>query len=401
MLSGTAIVALWLAAWYLSRKPHLDARLVRWGARALLVILPLVVVAVVVWWVSPPKQTVVLVADFTDPTGVDSALVTQSLVDGMRETLKSNSDFIAVKRLDQTIPAEGGSNQARAIGKRPEHKAAFVIWGDYTLVPDPELHVHFDILRQTETYLGGGQTQNYGPAQVQQPTMFDFKLSLSNYLGELTAFASGLALFDAGNNKEAIPLFDTAARAVGQPLAKELERPIRFYRGTNFMLLGRAHDAQQELQALAPASDKDVVFLDDTALAVLINLGIVALDQGDYMGAKVFHEKALTLARQLGNRLGEAAELANLGNVALAQGDYVGAKVYHEQALALHRQLGNRQGEATDLGNLGLLALDQGDFMGAKVYHEQALAFARQLGDRLSEAGQLGNLGQVSLAQGD
>ena len=78
-LLGAIVVVLWLAAWYVSRtsrlggrRQHVDARFVRWGARALLVILPLLVVAVVVWWVSPPKQTVVLVADFVDPTGVDS-----------------------------------------------------------------------------------------------------------------------------------------------------------------------------------------------------------------------------------------------------------------------------------------------------------------------------------------
>ena len=101
------IVALWLAALYVSVTLHLggwlqrlNARFVRWGARALLVILSLVLVAIVGWWVSPPKQTVVLVADFVDPSGVDSKFVTRSLVDGMQETLKDYPN-IAVKRLNQ------------------------------------------------------------------------------------------------------------------------------------------------------------------------------------------------------------------------------------------------------------------------------------------------------------
>ena len=100
--------------------------------------------------------------------------------------------------------------------------------------------MHFDILRQTETYLRSGQAQDYGPLQIQQPTMFDFKAKVGSYLGQLTAFASGLALFDANKNLEAIPLFDTAAHAIGKPLAKDLQRPIRFYRGTNYLVLGRA-----------------------------------------------------------------------------------------------------------------------------------------------------------------
>ena len=89
--------------------------------------------------------------------------------------------------------------------------------------------------------------------QIQQPNMFDFKARLGTYLGQLTAFASGLALFNAEKNLEAIPLFDTAAQAVGQPLAKDLERPIRFYRGTNYRMLGRALDARPDLQAVAPS----------------------------------------------------------------------------------------------------------------------------------------------------
>ena len=165
----------------------------------------------VVWWVRPPTQTVVLVADFVDPTGVDSARVTQSLVDGMRKTLEKYP-AIQVKRLNQFIPAEGGSERARAIGNRPEHKAAFVIWGGYTLEPEPELQVHFDILRQTETMLSSGIRKVYGPSQIQQPTMFDFKEKLGGHLAELTAFTSALALFDYGLHSEAAPLFDVAAQ---------------------------------------------------------------------------------------------------------------------------------------------------------------------------------------------
>jgi tetratricopeptide (TPR) repeat protein len=408
VLLGTIIVGLWLAAWYVSRTSHLgdrlqrlDPRIVRWGARALLVILPLVVVAVVVWWVSPPKQTVVLVADFVDPSGVDSARVTQSLVDGMSKPLQAHNRDIVVKRLNQFIEPEGGSEKARGIGNSPFHKAAFVLWGDYTLQPDPELHVHFDILRQTETYLRSGQAQDYGPAQIQQPTMFDFKARLGTYLGQLTAFASGLTLFNASKNLEAIPLFETAAQALGQPLAKDLERPIRFYRGTNYLALDRALDAKPDLQTLAPAIDEAVQSLDEIAISALGNLGVVAHALGDHVGAKAYFEQVLKLDRQLGIRLGEAADLGNLGNVARDLGDYAGAKAYHEQALKLNRQLGNRLGEAADLNNLGLVAYDLGDYAGATVCHEQALALHRQLSNRLGEAADLGNLGNVARDLGD
>ena len=379
---------------FTSKPLLIAARIVALGMPLMLV---LGVVGYNVWRVVPPSQTVVLVADFRDQPGGDSARVTQSLVDGMREILKQQPN-IKVKRLNRFIPAEGGSEQARAIGNRPEHKAAFVVWGDYTLQPDPELHVHFDILRQTETYLGRGQAQDYGPTQVQQPTMFDFKAKLAAYLGQLTAFASGLALFDAGKNLEAVPLFDAAAQDVDRPLAREMERPIHFYRGTNYELLGRSLDAKPDLESLIPipAPGETTQALDSIAVAALSNLGLVARNLGDYGAAKAYHEQALALDRQLGNRLGEAANLRGLGNVAEIQGDYAGAKAYHEQALALDRQLGNRLGEAADLGNLGLVARNLGDYAGAKAYHEQALALDRQLGNRLGEAADLGNLGLVA-----
>ena len=84
---------------------------------------------------------------------------------------------------------------------------------------------------------GSGAYEQYGPMQIQQPSMFDFKLQLGPYLGHLTAFASGLALFDAGSYNQAIPFFDTAAEVIGQPLAVKWTRAIRFYRGTNFLTL--------------------------------------------------------------------------------------------------------------------------------------------------------------------
>ena len=79
--------------------------------------------------------------------------------------------------------------------------------------------------------------------------------------------------------------------------------------------------------------------LDDIVQTALANLGLVALDHGDYAAAKAYLEQALALHRQQGDRLGEANQLGNLGLVAQNQGDYAAAKAYLEQALALHRQL--------------------------------------------------------------
>lgn len=386
----------------------------RWRvpAKAVVVLIPVLLILFIVgynvWRVIPPRQTVVLVADFLTPEGQDPNDVTEKLVKGMRDTLTGHPN-IKVKRLNQRITEEEGSDLARGIGSRPEHKAAFVIWGDYVLTPEPEMYVHFDILRQTETYLGSGDYEQYGPAQIQQysrgqiqqPDLFDFKLQLGLHLGQLTAFASGLALFDAGSHKEAIPLFDTAAQAIDQPLAAKWERVIRFYRGTNFLVLGRALDAKPDLAALVPDKDQSMQVVDGIALLALGNLGVVARYQGDYAEAKTYHEQALAIAQQLGNSQEEANQLGNLGVLAGSQGDYATAKTDLEQALAIVRQLNDRQGEAASLTNLGLVAFHQGDNAAAKVYFGQALAIVRQLSNPGDEAMVLANLGLVALRQGD
>ncbi|MCB0202056.1 MAG: hypothetical protein KDI03_18465, partial [Anaerolineae bacterium] len=210
-----------------NRIPRFQSRRLRVLAGVAVALMPTFIVLGIVgynvWRVIPPRQTVVLVADFLTPDGQDPSGVTERLMKGMKDTLADHPN-IEVKRLNRHISEEDGSQKARSIGNRPEHKAAFVIWGYYVLQPEPELYVHFDILRQTETYLGPVVNEEYPPTQILQPSMFDFKLELGSYLGHLTAFASGLALHDAGNYQDAIPLFDTAAQAVGHRLAAKWER---------------------------------------------------------------------------------------------------------------------------------------------------------------------------------
>jgi hypothetical protein len=123
----------------------------------------------------------------------DPRRMTQTLVDGMRQQLSAHPQ-IRVERLCRFVAAEGGSDTAVAIGEDPAFNAAIVIWGDYVAQPDPELYLHFDIIRSQETYLRGGFDEAYGPGLVSQPDMFDFKVRLGEYLGSVTAFAVGLSL---------------------------------------------------------------------------------------------------------------------------------------------------------------------------------------------------------------
>jgi len=63
--------------------------------------------------------------------------------------------------------------------------------------------------------------------------------------------------------------------------------------------------------------------------------------------------KALTLYRDIGNRLGEANALKSLGDAALMQGRQDDAIELYRRALAMRREIGDRLGEADTLLGYG------------------------------------------------
>ena len=85
-------------------------------------------------------------------------------------------------------------------------------------------------------------------------------------------------------------------------------------------------------------------------------LGLVALQQGDYAGARARFEEALSLARETGDEPFIADALARLGTVALREGNYQQSAGLYQQSLALNRVLGNRDGIAEDLAGLAEVA---------------------------------------------
>ena len=77
-------------------------------------------------------------------------------------------------------------------------------------------------------------------------------------------------------------------------------------------------------------------------------------DLGETRRAIEFHEQALTILRNLGDRSGEGGVLGNLGLAYATLGETRRAIEFHEQALVIDREIGDRRGEGADLGNLGL-----------------------------------------------
>ncbi len=127
--------------------------------------------------------------------------------------------------------------------------------------------------------------------------------------------------------------------------------------------------------------------------AALGSLGVASARLGEVEQAIGHYQQRLVIAREIGDRRGEGTALGNLGNAYALLGEVEKAIDYHERALIILREIGDRRGEGATLGNLGSAYADLGEVEKAIDYHEQQLTIVREIGDRQGEGNALGNLG--------
>jgi tetratricopeptide (TPR) repeat protein len=134
--------------------------------------------------------------------------------------------------------------------------------------------------------------------------------------------------------------------------------------------------------------------------ALLGNLGIAYSVLGQVERAIEYHEQALAISKEIGDRHGEGNQLGNLGLAYYALGQVERAIEYHERALAISKEIGDRHGEGNRLGNLGIAYHALGQVERAIEYYKQALSIAKEIGDRRGEGTWLGNIGVAYHALG-
>ena len=140
---------------------------------------------------------------------------------------------------------------------------------------------------------------------------------------------------------------------------------------------------------------------------LLISIGQLELESGDYAEAQASLEQALDILQQtLGDEHPRTATALNvLGAVQSERGDFMAARMMFERALAIReRVLGpDHPDTATSLNNLASLLRSTGDYAAAQPLVEQALAIReRVLGpDHLQTASSLINLAALLQAAGD
>ncbi len=136
-------------------------------------------------------------------------------------------------------------------------------------------------------------------------------------------------------------------------------------------------------------------------LMLLMIAGEANARLGDFPPAVRYQTTALELARQLGDRLNEAAALRLMGNTAFSQGDYSAARDYALASLHLSLELGDRRGTAVCENTLGMMAIAQGNHAEARAHLNRSLEGMRELDDRRVVATILHNLGYLAYTEGD
>ncbi|MBH8563098.1 tetratricopeptide repeat protein [Nostoc sp. CENA67] len=143
---------------------------------------------------------------------------------------------------------------------------------------------------------------------------------------------------------------------------------------------------------------------------ILTLLGYSQRALGQYQRSIEFHQQALEIARNAGDRPCEIANFNHLSRTYVQEQNYTEAINYSQRALILSRQAGDRTGEANALVNLGYSEVMQAQkleqvepeiYESAINYLEQGLKLSEQLGDIQSKALCCSSLGIAYLVTGE
>ncbi|XP_051481427.1 G-protein-signaling modulator 2 isoform X4 [Apus apus] len=151
------------------------------------------------------------------------------------------------------------------------------------------------------------------------------------------------------------------------------------------------------------------------------NLGNTLKVLGNFEEAIVCCQRHLDISRELNDKVGEARALYNLGNVYHSKGKNVAsagthdpgelpddvknalqkAADYYEENLTIVTELGDRAAQGRAFGNLGNTHYLLGNFRSAVLAHEQRLLIAKEFGDRSAERRAYSNLGNAYIFLGE
>uniref|UniRef100_G3W4M0 G protein signaling modulator 1 n=1 Tax=Sarcophilus harrisii TaxID=9305 RepID=G3W4M0_SARHA len=150
------------------------------------------------------------------------------------------------------------------------------------------------------------------------------------------------------------------------------------------------------------------------------NLGNTLKILGRFEEAVVCCQRHLDISQEQGDKVGEARALYNIGNVYHAKGKQLSwnsaqdpghlpldvretlqkASEFYERNLSLVKELGDRAAQGRAYGNLGNTQYLLGNFSEAITFHKERLAIAKEFGDKAAERRAYSNLGNAHIFLG-
>jgi predicted ATPase len=159
--------------------------------------------------------------------------------------------------------------------------------------------------------------------------------------------------------------------------------------------LRRAEDAGGRALALHRSVGNDLA-----ASAVLIVLGVIAAEGGDYARATALFAEGRELSGRLGERRLLSSATQNLGLYALLRGDLDEARALTDEALEISRELGDERGIVPSLENLGIIALWEGSLDRAGELLRESLEHAQAIESPFGIFNALVGLAALAAAEG-
>jgi tetratricopeptide (TPR) repeat protein len=117
--------------------------------------------------------------------------------------------------------------------------------------------------------------------------------------------------------------------------------------------------------------------------------------------AQAIYERALEIARAIGDRKAEGKVMQNIANALYYQRDFPAALSFYERRLAIEREMGNDDGVASALLGVGTIYYSTYDYSAALDVYRQALAIQERQNDESLIGTTLISTGNVLYLQGD
>jgi CHAT domain-containing protein/ketosteroid isomerase-like protein len=160
------------------------------------------------------------------------------------------------------------------------------------------------------------------------------------------------------------------------------------------LIAAQTPQAQQALLEANPA------WVTIQLVRALSKQGVRLNNQGRYTQALTVYRLADEIAGRLGDKVGSVDVLNGLARI-YAQNDNARALEYLQKALQLAREIGDKDRIARSLNGIGLVFSRQGNNTQALLYYQDSVKLFEELGDKVRYAGALSNIALILHAQGD